>query len=115
MGNNKVAWTVKADIYSLGCTLLVEQIGDLLLTRAHQGVLYYMCTGNAPDALYTQEPAQVASAIGATYPESVGKMIIRCTREKPDDRPNACEVYNTARRHLLKAAKGKMEELSDTV
>ncbi|MCJ1437784.1 hypothetical protein MMC27_007171, partial [Xylographa pallens] len=62
------------------------------------GVIYYMCTGNAPDRLYDQKPEDLETAIPDTYTTTLRELISQCSTKDPETRPSAINIYNLARR-----------------
>ena len=67
------------------------------------GILYYMCTGLAPDMLYNQKASEIESAITNRYSKNLSQLIFDCSRRQRDLRPDACKLYNIAKECYLRS------------
>ncbi|KAK6540850.1 Serine/threonine-protein kinase Nek2 [Orbilia ellipsospora] len=73
---NSIIFSVKSDIYSLGC------------------LLYNLCTCNPPPANNPSNTNTVQVQIGLEYPRRLAQIIQRCLDQNPEARPNSREVAN---------------------
>ena len=62
------------------------------------GILYYMCTGLAPDRLYKRDASEIEYAIPNRYSKDLSRLIYHCCRQRYL-RPDAYMVYNIAKKH----------------